>query len=259
MRVKSVLHLARNIGHHRFGQCTICGNRTIFFSFNDGSASHAREQFHCALCKSVSRHRHVALEMLHAFERKETSLQKALPFFRNLKIYSASSGDAMNRVLGKDNPNYVVSEYFPDMPLGSEKNGVQCQNLESLTFKENTFDMVITEDVLEHVVNFRKALSEIHRVLKQGGFHIFTVPLLLDSPTIERAIVEENGNIKHLLPPEYHGDPIRGEILAFRTFGYDIFRVLSEVGFDSKLSPTFFQMMLKHAIADSYVVVSRKR
>jgi hypothetical protein len=38
---------------------------------------------------------------------------------------------------------------------------------------------------------------------------------LLDSPTIERAIVEENGNIKHLLPPEYHGDPIRGEILAF--------------------------------------------
>gem|GEM_PF-6474228 len=23
MRVKSVLHLARNIGHHRFGQCTI--------------------------------------------------------------------------------------------------------------------------------------------------------------------------------------------------------------------------------------------
>ncbi len=259
MQVKNALRLTRNIFHHRVGKCTICGRHTIFFSFDSNAAHHARERFHCASCKSVSRHRHVALEVLRAFRRKETSIKEALPFFRNLKIYSASSGDAMSQVLSKDNPNYVASEYFPDTPPGAEKNGVQCQNLESLTFKENSFDLVITEDVLEHVVNFRKALSEIHRVLKQGGFHIFTVPLLLDSPTIERAIVEENGDIKHLLPPEYHGDPIRGEILAFRTFGYDIFSELSEIGFDSKLSPTFFQMTLKHAIADSYVIISWKR
>jgi SAM-dependent methyltransferase len=67
----------------------------------------------------------------------------------------------------------VVSEYFPDTPLGAEKNGVQCQNLEALTFKDNSFDLVITEDVLEHVVNVRKALSEIHRVLKQGRLSYF--------------------------------------------------------------------------------------
>ncbi len=259
MQVKSALRLARNLFQHRFGTCTICGMRTLFLAFDTGSAPHAREQFHCAVCKSVSRHRHVALEMLRVFERKEASLQEALPFFRNLKIYSASSGDAMSQVLGKNNPNYVVSEYFPDTPLGAEKSGVQCQNLEALTFKDNAFDLVITEDVLEHVVNVKKALSEIHRVLKQGGFHIFTVPLLLDSPTIERAVVEENGGIKHLLPPEYHGDPIRGEILAFRTFGYDIFSMLSDIGFNARLSPTFFQMTLKHAIADSYVVLSQKR
>ncbi len=259
MQLKSVIGLARNVRYHRFGKCTICGKNTMFLSFDGHAAPHVRERLHCASCKSVSRQRHVALEMLRAFERKETSLQEARAFFRTLKIYSASSGDAMSQVLGKDNSNYVVSEYFPDVPAGEKKNGVQCQNLEALTFKDSEFDVVITEDVLEHVVNFKKALSEIHRVLKKGGFHIFTVPLLLDSPTVERAIVEQTGTIKHLLPPEYHGDPIRGEILAFRTFGYDIFSMLSEIGFDATLSPTFFQMTLKHAIADSYVIVSRKR
>jgi hypothetical protein len=42
------------------------------------------------------------------------------------------------------------------------------------------------------------------------------------------------------LPPEYHGDPIRGEILAFRTFGYDIFRVLSDMGFECKTVSDIF-------------------
>lgn len=258
MRWTNLPNLARNIFRHRVGKCAICGKRSVFLVFNGHRAPHFREQLNCFFCKSVSRHRHVAKEILRAFSRPEESIAEAKPFLKTLKIYSASSGDALHRILGADNPNFIASEYFPDVPVGSEKNGVLCQNLESLTFERDSFDLVVTEDVLEHVANAEKAFSEIHRVLKRGGYHIFTVPLSLDSPTRERAILE-NGQVKHLLPPEYHGDPIRGEILAFRNFGYDIFASLAALGFEAKLSSTFLRDTLRYAIADSQVIVSRKR
>lgn len=37
-----------------------------------------------------------------------------------------------------------------------------------LPFKDNTFDYVLCNDVLEHV-NFVKVLKDIHRILKKGG------------------------------------------------------------------------------------------
>ena len=51
--------------------------------------------------------------------------------------------------------------------------GNRCENLEELTFDDNTFDLVITQDVLEHVLNPGKAFKEICRVLKPGGAHKF--------------------------------------------------------------------------------------
>ncbi|MCS6990022.1 MAG: class I SAM-dependent methyltransferase [Chloroherpetonaceae bacterium] len=258
MRWANLPGLAKNALRHRVGKCAICGKRSLFLVFETREARHFRERLHCVFCKSVSRNRHVAKEILSVFGRKENSIQEAKPFLKTLKIYSASSGDALHRTLGDGNPNFVASEYFPDVPIGATKNGVSCQNLESLTFESEAFDLVITEDVLEHVADFEKAFSEIHRVLKRGGYHVFTVPLLLDAPTLERATLE-NGIVKHLLPPEYHGDPIRGEILAFRTFGYDIFERLAKFGFEAKLSQTFYQDTLRYAIADSHVIVSRKR
>jgi len=50
-------------------------------------------------------------------------------------------------------------------------------SVEKLTFPNNYFDCVVALDVLEHVDNDKKALLEISRVLKSGGFFLFSVPL----------------------------------------------------------------------------------
>ena len=42
--------------------------------------------------------------------------------------------------------------------------------------KNNSYDVVIAFDVLEHVPDYQKAIEEIHRVLSSKGFGIFTVP-----------------------------------------------------------------------------------
>ncbi|MGB2475949.1 MAG: class I SAM-dependent methyltransferase [Flavobacteriaceae bacterium] len=47
----------------------------------------------------------------------------------------------------------------------------------ALPFEKNTFDLVLCNHVLEHVIDDRKAIRELYRVLKKGGTLIAQVPL----------------------------------------------------------------------------------
>jgi SAM-dependent methyltransferase len=79
------------------------------------------------------------------------------------------------------------------------------QNLEQLTFDDNTFDYFITQDVFEHINYPEKAAKEIMRVLKPGGKHVFTTPrVILKLKESRPRIKIENGEIIHLEPPAYH-------------------------------------------------------
>ena len=56
---------------------------------------------------------------------------------------------------------------FKDLILG---------DAEYLPFPDGAFDLVSAFDVLEHVPDDRKAITEIFRVLKRGGYALITVP-----------------------------------------------------------------------------------
>jgi len=101
---------------------------------------------------------------------------------------------------------------------------------EGLTFADATFDLIITQDVMEHVLDPAAALREIARVLKPGGAHIFTVPLVNKcSPTSRRAERQPDGSILHLAEPSFHGNPIdsRGSLVTV-DWGYDIIEFIRE-------------------------------
>lgn len=49
-------------------------------------------------------------------------------------------------------------------------------NSQKLPYKDNTFDIVITSELLEHVFYPEKILQEVRRVLKRNGFMLLTFP-----------------------------------------------------------------------------------
>ncbi len=123
---------------------------------------------------------------------------------------------------------YSASHYFPDVDSGTTHLGYRCENLEALTFDNHAFDLVITQDVFEHLINPQQAFSEISRVLKPGGAHVFTIPWFGFPESRQRARREADGSMTHLLPAEYHGNPIdRKGSLVITDWGQDLFQVIS--------------------------------
>ena len=103
-------------------------------------------------------------------------------------------------------------------------HGFRCEDLENLSFGDESFDLVITQDVMEHVLDPSVAFAEIGRTLKPNGAHIFTVPLVNKmQPSQARTKRGEDGSIVYLRTPEYHGNPIdpNGSLVCM-DWGYDI-------------------------------------
>jgi SAM-dependent methyltransferase len=125
-------------------------------------------------------------------------------------------------MLARECKKYVATHFFPDVPIGESRGGYRCENLEIQSFEDCSFDLVVTQDVFEHVLHPDRAFQEIARTLKLGGAHVFTVPWYYWQKTLVR-VQEKEGHIEHLLPPEYHGNPIsKSGSLVIREWGYDM-------------------------------------
>jgi SAM-dependent methyltransferase len=55
---------------------------------------------------------------------------------------------------------------------------------------EGTFDVILCNHVLEHVTEDRRAMSELHRVLKPGGWAILQVPIRGDVTQEDRSVTD---------------------------------------------------------------------
>ena len=113
----------------------------------------------------------------------------------------------------------VETVYCPELKAGEEVNGLINQDMTSLGFVDSSFDLAIHSDTLEHILHYEKALSEVRRVLKPGGFQVYTIPLLHKRRTRQRIDLDAAGRPVNLLPPSGHGS--EGEYPVVWEFGGD--------------------------------------
>ena len=207
----------------RKGYCPCCENDINFKDvtqvFNlKGIGSVEISDFACENCDSDSRQRGT-IDALNTF----------FPDWRNKTIHESSpTNNRIKYMKSLTGGRYSYSYFFNDLPLGSYKDEARCENLEKLTFEDESINFIITTDVFEHINSPLLAFKEIGRVLKKGGAHIFTVPFYKAIKT-EFRVKERNGVLHHLKKPIYHGDPISDEgSLVTVDWGYDIGKYIWE-------------------------------
>ena len=156
----------------------------------------------------------------------------------NSRIFISEQCTPLYGYLKRKYTNLIGSEYLGSkVPFGDTdiNTGIRNESLTKLTFKDNSIDYVLSFDVFEHIPNYSQALKECYRILSPNGRLLFTVPFRMDvRKNIVRAEVDNNGQIRHVLPPEYHGDPINQEgCLCFYHFGWALLEDLKTVGFQN--------------------------
>jgi len=118
------------------------------------------------LLGSVARE-HKILAELNKLKKTESFLDVgcAQGFYLSLAL------EKTKKCFGIDVPPHFITQ--------AKKTGATCVvgSAEKMPYKNNSFDVVLCTEVLEHVPNWKKAVKEIKRVLKKNGRAIITVPL----------------------------------------------------------------------------------
>jgi len=116
----------------------------------------------------------------------------------------------------QQNLDYLTTDLYS--PLADVKADI-CE----LPFKDNSYDIIFCNHVLEHIENDKKAMTELYRVLKPGGIGIFQIPQDLSRETTyeDFSITSAEGRKAHF-----------GQYDHVRVYGRDYFNKLRNVGFE---------------------------
>ncbi|RSK42000.1 class I SAM-dependent methyltransferase [Mangrovimonas spongiae] len=92
----------------------------------------------------------------------------------------------------------------------------------NLPFKDNSYDVILCNHVLEHIPNDTKAMKELYRVMKPGGWGIFQIP-----QDLNREVTFEDDSITD----KKERARIFGQYDHVRIYGRDYFNKLRSIGF----------------------------
>lgn len=216
-------------------RCPVCGKRVKAESWPSNHT--LRESGRCSACKATNRQRQLAYAvnrfMSGRLRMRVDKLGDACQ--PGISILNLESSGPLHDSLSSGNCKYTSSEYFgPEVTTGTFVNGTRNEDVQRLSFQADTFDLVMSTEVFEHVPNPYAGHSEIYRVLKPGGAHIFTVPFM-PSKFHDKiyASIDSTGKIIHHLPPTYHLDRLRPDgVLVYSIFGQSMVDKLCALGFE---------------------------
>ncbi len=165
--------------------------------------------------------------------------QKTNFFSAPLKVLHIAPEQAFYKRLKKQtNLNYITADLYS--PLADIKADVT-----NLPFDDHSFDVILCNHVLEHITDDHKAMQELFRVMKPGGWGVLQVPLNNDlKKTFEDDSITDRDERTRIF----------GQYDHVRVYGQDYFDRLKKAGF--KVKAVNFTKELSEAEVKRYRLVS---
>ena len=201
--------------------CNFCNKKSIFLYYHylkDNKYSTSDSYNQSGLCFSCGSNHRNRIILKHF---------KKIYFGTDKSIY-LPSGDGSLYNFFKEFKNSFFSDFYDDPK--SHSILIPHEDLTSLSFEDNKFDIVISEHVMEHVNDPKKAFEEIYRVLKNQGRYIFSIPF----EGRNKSLIRIDKYFNKLMPEKYHLDPLRAE-------GALVFYDFSKKDFFEKYVPNKFK------------------
>lgn len=207
-------------------KCYICGKTFSYFSkYKEGSKGISEfrkkldgvgsdiDNFGCMYCGCHDRERHLFM----FFDK--------LMFWGNMEngkiLHFAPEGCLPNKISEQAPSEYVKADLYPI------NQDIRKIDATAIPFSDDTFDLLIANHILEHIQDYRKALSEFYRILKPGGIAILQTPY----SRLLRNNFEDDGIDSDELRLFFHGQEDH-----VRTFGeHQFLKSLEEAGFSLQI------------------------
>ena len=171
------------------------------------------DNYLCPVCGCHDRERHLLFYLRHAGLMEKLRGWEVLHFAPEARVTSFIERAAPAR--------YVLADLSPT------RAGIERVDLLAIPYAASTFDVVIANHVLEHVADDLRALSEVRRVLKVGGYAILQTPYssLLESTFSDPGVRSDAARLQ-----------IYGQEDHVRLYGRDIFARFASAGFVNKVA-----------------------
>lgn len=160
----------------------------------------------CPVCHSSDR-----IRLLYLFLRQKTN------FFKDpLSLLHFAPEPSLQLIIeGQKNIQYLTADLY-------QENVMEKIDITSIPYPDHSFDVILCNHVLEHIPDDRKAMKELYRVLKPGGWAILQVPV---SNTLETTF-EDPG-----ITSENDRERVFGQRDHVRIYGKDYVDRLNQTGF----------------------------
>jgi SAM-dependent methyltransferase len=166
-------------------------------------AEHPLKGLHGKLACSVPRHDRTYLMVLML----ENSLRQCAQYVKGTTLDVGCGRRPYEKTFFADASTYIGTDYLSDR----SRPDVVCSALD-LPFLDNHFDTVVSTEVLEHVPDPLRAMREMERVLKPGGFLILSAPLHWP---------------RHEVPYDFFRYPYDGLLHLVKTGGFELTRLFN--------------------------------
>lgn len=191
-------------------ECNVCRTKLKHFAQLENG-----DQI-CPVCGSISRTRRLYKLLTEEFLKENMDILDFSPFRNLYRIWKQ-----------KNNIRYYATDF------GNDFIADYRYDITKISCKDGSFDLIICYHILEHITEDRKAMNELHRVLKKGGTVLIQTPFKEGETYEDNSIDTDEGRLKH--------------------FGQeDHVRIYSVEGLKSRLNEAGFLVEVKSFTADPY-------